>query len=247
MVWPRAGDRRLDDARSPRTISGHGHQISDRHHAGPVAGGARRRGFRVGADRAVRDARASTRSGSRPARSRRPAPEVMTTLAATAADGHAEIRAERHSCSRTGLCRRWRPRRWPTSTAVARALLPAVGVGVELPREFEASGVPFREPRTAHRRGDPGNLRTSGPRTRSPTRRVLQLLYRIRVHPEAVAEPAADLDRGKSEAAMPRTARWATGRMPSLITPEEARVGVARVQEWAHAEGREVPPTTSAR
>ena len=73
-------------------------------------------------------------------------------------------------------------------------LFPAVGVGVELPREFEASGVPFRE---------------RGRRTDEAIR-VIRLLWtqdevtfqgeffkldRIRVLPQPVADPAAHLDR----------------------------------------------------
>jgi len=74
-----------------------------------------------------------------------PVPEVMTTLAAVAA---------RTSRLKFGPSVIVLPYRTPVVAAKEMAtidwlsrgrLFPAVGVGVELPREFEASGVPFKE------------------------------------------------------------------------------------------------------
>src|SRR5262245_58725884 len=74
-----------------------------------------------------------------------PVPEVMTTLAAIAA-------RTRHLKFRPSVI--VLPYRTPVVAAKEIAtidwlsegrMLPAVGVGVELPREFEASGVAFRE------------------------------------------------------------------------------------------------------
>src|SRR4030095_10287989 len=74
-----------------------------------------------------------------------PVPEVMTTLAAVAA------RTEKLKFGPSVIVL---PYRTPLVAAKEMAtihwlsrgrLFPAVGVGVELPREFEASGVPFKE------------------------------------------------------------------------------------------------------
>ena len=169
-----------------------------------------------------------------------PVPEVMTTLAAMAA---------RTTTLKFGPSVIVLPYRTPVVAAKEMATLdwlshgrffPAVGVGVELPREFEASGVPFRE---------------RGRRTDEAIR-VIRLLWtedevtfqgeffkldRIRVFPKPWQQPPPIWIGGKSEAAQRRTARLGDGWMPSLITPDEMRHGVERVQELAHAEGRTVP------
>ena len=119
-------------------------------------------------------------------------------------------------------------------------LFPAVGVGVELPREFEASGVPFRE---------------RGRRTDEAIR-VIRLLWsesevtfagefyrldRVTIFPKPWQSPPPIWIGGKSEAAVRRAARLGDGWMPSFITPEEFQAGVERVSELARAERREVP------
>ena len=119
-------------------------------------------------------------------------------------------------------------------------LFPAVGVGVELPREFDASGVPFKE---------------RGRRTDEAIR-VMRLLWtqdevsyqgeffkldRITIFPKPWQNPPPIWIGGKSEAAQKRTARLGDGWIPSFITPEEFRVGVQKVQELAAAEKRQVP------
>ena len=126
-------------------------------------------------------------------------------------------------------------------------LFPAVGVGVELPREFDASGVPFKE---------------RGRRTDEAIR-VMRLLWtqdevsyqgeffkldRVTIFPKPWQNPPPIWIGGKSEAAQKRTARLGDGWIPSFITPEEFRVGV---QQGAGArrgrEARRCRRTTSAR
>ena len=118
-------------------------------------------------------------------------------------------------------------------------LFPAVGVGVELPREFEASGVPFRE---RGRRtdeaiqviGDAGAGRGDLPG------RVLQARPH-HVFPKPSGSPPPIWIGGKSEAAMKRTGRLGDGWMPSFITPEEIP-GRRRAGAGVGAEaGRDVP------
>ncbi len=169
-----------------------------------------------------------------------PVPEVMTTLAAIAA---------RTSRLKFGPSVVVLPYRTPVVAAKEMAtvdwlskgrLFPAVGVGVELPREFDASGVAFTE---------------RGQRTDEAIR-VIRLLWtqdevtfhgrfykldRISVFPKPWQSPPPIWIGGKSEAAMRRTARLGDGWIPSFITPEEMRPGVQKVQELAAAEGRQVP------
>jgi len=169
-----------------------------------------------------------------------PVPEVMTTLAAIAA---------RTTKLKFGPSVIVLPYRTPVVAAKEMAtidwlsrgrLFPAVGVGVELPREFEASGVPFKE---------------RGKRTDEAIR-VIRLLWtqdevnfqgefykldRVSVFPKPWQNPPPIWIGGKSEAAIKRTARLGDGWIPSFITPAEFRAGVERVQELAQAAGREVP------
>src|SRR5438034_2018367 len=169
-----------------------------------------------------------------------PVPEVMSSLAAIAA------RTEKLKFGASVLVL---PYRTPVVAAKEMAtidwlsrgrLFPAVGVGVELPREFDASGVPFKE---------------RGRRT-DETIKILRLLWtqdevsyqgeffkldRVTVFPKPWQQPPPIWIGGKSEAAQKRTGRLGDGWIPSFITPEEFRVGVQKVQEFAAAEKREVP------
>jgi probable F420-dependent oxidoreductase len=169
-----------------------------------------------------------------------PVPEVMTTLAAVAA------RTTRLKFGPSVVVLPYRnpvvvAREMATVDWLSRGrLFPAVGVGVELPREFEASGIPFRE---------------RGRRTDEAIR-VLRLLWtgdevsfqgefyrldRMTIFPKPWQAPPPIWVGGKSEAAVRRAARLGDGWIPSFITPEEFRVGVQRVQELARAEQRSVP------
>ena len=169
-----------------------------------------------------------------------PVPEVMTSLAAIAA------RTQKLKFGPSVLVL---PYRTPVVAAKEMAtvdwlsrgrLFPAVGVGVELPREFDASGVPFKE---------------RGRRTDEAIR-VLRLLWtqdevsyqgeffkldRVTIFPKPWQSPPPIWIGGKSEAAQKRTARLGDGWIPSFITPEEFRIGVQKVQELAAVEKRQVP------
>jgi probable F420-dependent oxidoreductase len=169
-----------------------------------------------------------------------PVPEVMTTLAAIAA---------RTSRLKFGPSVVVLPYRTPVVAAKEMAtvdwlsggrLFPAVGVGVELPREFDASGVPFAE---------------RGRRTDEAIR-VMRLLWtqdevtfqgdfykldRVSIFPKPWQTPPPIWIGGKSEAAMRRTARLGDGWIPSFITPDEMRAGIQKVHDLAAAAGREVP------
>jgi probable F420-dependent oxidoreductase len=169
-----------------------------------------------------------------------PVPEVMTTLAAIAA---------RTTRLKFGPSVVVLPYRTPVVAAKEMAtvdwlsqgrLFPAVGVGVELPREFEASGVPFAE---RGRRTDEAIhvLRLLWTQDEVTFHGHFYKLDRISVFPKPWQTPPPIWIGGKSEAAMRRTARLGDGWIPSLITGEQLRVGIQRVQELAAAQGRRVP------
>jgi probable F420-dependent oxidoreductase len=169
-----------------------------------------------------------------------PVPEVMTTLAAIAA---------RTTSLKFGPSVIVLPYRTPVVAAKEMAtvdwlsrgrLFPAVGVGVELPREFEASGVAFRE---RGRRTDEAIrvIRMLWTQDEVTFQGEFYKLDRISMLPKPWQSPPPIWIGGKSEAAQKRTARLGDGWMPSFITPDEFRTGVERVQELATAERREVP------
>jgi probable F420-dependent oxidoreductase len=169
-----------------------------------------------------------------------PVPEVMTTLAAVAA---------RTTALKFGPSVIVLPYRTPVVAAKEMAtidwlskgrLFPAVGVGVELPREFEASGVPFKE---RGRRTDEAIriIRLLWTQDEVSFQGEFYKLDRVTVFPKPWQTPPPIWIGGKSEAAIKRTARLGDGWIPSFITPAEFRAGVEQVQHLARTFGRQVP------
>ena len=169
-----------------------------------------------------------------------PVPEVMTTLAAIAA---------RTARLKFGPSVVVLPYRTPVVAAKEMAtvdwlsqgrLFPAVGVGVELPREFDASGVPFAE---RGRRTDEAIrvMRLLWTQNEVSFQGEFYKLDRVSIFPKPWQTPPPIWIGGKSEAAMRRTARLGDGWIPSLIAPDQLRAGVQKVQELAAAAGRQVP------
>lgn len=169
-----------------------------------------------------------------------PVPEVMTTLAAVAA---------RTTRLKFGPSVIVLPYRTPVVAARELAtidwfsrgrLFPAVGVGVELPREFEAAGVPFRE---RGRRTDEGIeiMRLLWTQDEVTYSGQFYRLDRISLFPKPWQHPPPIWIGGKSEAAARRAGRLGDGWIPSFITPEEFGAGMDRVRGAAHEAGRAVP------
>src|SRR5262245_4653937 len=170
----------------------------------------------------------------------RPVPEVMTTLAAVAA---------RTQVLKFGPSVIVLPYRTPVVAAKEMATLdwlsrgrffPAVGVGVELPREFDASGVPFKE---RGRRTDEAIhvIRRLWTEDEVSFQGEFYKLDRVTIFPKPWQSPPPIWIGGKSDAAIRRTARVGDGWIPSFITPEEFRVSADRLKELAAGAGREVP------
>jgi probable F420-dependent oxidoreductase len=119
-------------------------------------------------------------------------------------------------------------------------LLPAVGIGVEAEREFDAAGVPFRE---RGRRTDEAIriMRLCWEQDEVSFTGDFWTLDRVSVLPKPVQRPLPLWIGGRSEAAMRRAGRLGDGWIPSFITPPDLREGVERIQTFAHAAGREIP------
>lgn len=169
-----------------------------------------------------------------------PVPEPLTTLAAVAA------RTERLKFGPSVLVL---PYRTPVVAAKEMAtidylsggrLLPAVGVGVELPKEFEASGVPFKE---RGRRTDEAIdiIRRLWLEDEVTFRGEFYRLDRVTIFPKPAQKPPPIWIGGNSEAAMRRTGRLGDGWIPSFIAPHRFAPGVEEVQRHATAAGRQVP------
>ena len=169
-----------------------------------------------------------------------PVPEPLTTLAAVAA---------RTSRIKFGPSVLVLPFRTPVVVAKELAtidyisggrLLPAVGVGVELPREFDASGVPFKE---RGRRTDEAIaiIRRLWLEDEVTFQGEFYRLERVSVLPKPIQAPLPIWIGGKSEAAHRRAGRLGDGWIPSFIAPEELARGVEQVQRFAREARREVP------
>lgn len=118
--------------------------------------------------------------------------------------------------------------------------LPAVGIGVELEREFKAAGVPFRE---RGRRTDEtiAIMRRCWAEDEVTFAGEFWQLDRVTVLPRPRQQPFPLWIGGKSEAAMRRTGRLGDGWIPSFITPAELGVGVEKTLAFAAEAGREIP------
>ena len=119
-------------------------------------------------------------------------------------------------------------------------LLPAVGIGVESEREFDAVGVAFRE---RGRRTDEAIriMRLCWEGDEFSFAGEFWKLDRVRVLPKPVQRPLPLWVGGRSEAAMRRAGRLGNGWIPSFITPAQLRDGVERTQAFAREAGRDVP------
>jgi probable F420-dependent oxidoreductase len=169
-----------------------------------------------------------------------PVPEPMTALAAVAA---------RTTRLKFGPSVFVAPFRSPVVAAREIAMidylsdgrmLPAFGVGVESPREFDAAGVPYRE---RGRRTDEAILimRRCWGEDEVTLAGEFWRLDRVTVRPKPVQQPMPLWIGGSSEAAMRRAGRLGDGWIPSFVTPEQFRVGVEKTQSLAAEAGREVP------
>ena len=169
-----------------------------------------------------------------------PVPEPMVTIAAVAA---------RTSRLKFGPSVFITPFRSPALLAREIAMidylsggrmLPAFGIGVDQPREFEAAGVPFKE---RGRRTDEAIaiMRRLWAEDEVTFAGEFWKLDRITVLPRPVQQPMPLWIGGNSEAAMRRAGRLGDGWIPSFIPPDRFRAGVERTHTFAAEAGRTVP------
>jgi probable F420-dependent oxidoreductase len=116
-----------------------------------------------------------------------------------------------------------------------------VGVGGEYPKEFEACGVPVKErgARTNEslevmtRLWTEDDVVFEGPFTRIPG---------VSLDPKPVQKPHPPIwISGRSEAAMRRCARFGSGWLPYMYTPEKLRESLTTIGRFAATEDRDVP------
>jgi probable F420-dependent oxidoreductase len=119
-------------------------------------------------------------------------------------------------------------------------MLPAVGIGAESPREFQAVGVPYPE---RGRRTDEAIriMRLCWEEDAVTFAGEFWTLDRVAVLPKPVQRPFPLWIGGRSEAAMRRAGRLGDGWIPSFITPAALGVGVEKTQAFAGKVGRTVP------
>ncbi len=112
-----------------------------------------------------------------------------------------------------------------------------VGVGGEMPREFEACGVPLRE---------------RGPRTNEALAVIRRLwteqkvsfegrfntLHDVSIEPAPLQRPLPIWISGRKDAAMKRAARYGDGWMPYMYTPEMLHASIEKITQWSTAAGR---------
>ena len=169
-----------------------------------------------------------------------PVPEPMTTMAAVAA---------RTSRLKFGPSVFITPFRSPALLAREIAMidylsggrkLPAFGIGVDQPREFEAAGVPFKE---RGRRTDEAIaiMRRLWAEDEVTYAGEFWKLDRITVLPRPVQQPMPVWIGGNSEAAMRRAGRLGDGWIPSFIPPDRFRTGVELTHNFAVQAGRSIP------
>ena len=119
-------------------------------------------------------------------------------------------------------------------------MLPAVGLGTDNPREYEACGVSMKEraPRTdeaitlMRRLWLEDNVTFQG-RFYQTTEATVQ--------PKPVQKPPPIWIGGRTEAAFRRVGRLGDGWLTSVLSPEEVGHGIRRIREHAAGAGRTVP------
>lgn len=114
-----------------------------------------------------------------------------------------------------------------------------IGVGGEMPREFEACGVPVRE------RGARTNEALQVIRRLLSEKQVtfegrFNTLHEVSIDPPPRQQPLPIWISGRQDAAMKRTARYGDGWMPYMFTPEMLSASITKIRAWTVDAGRPV-------
>lgn len=112
-----------------------------------------------------------------------------------------------------------------------------IGVGGEMPREFEACGVPVAERGARVNEALPIVRRLLAGETVDFEGRF-NTLHGVRLQPRAVQQPLPIWVSGRKDAAMRRAARYGDGWMPYMYTPEMLADSLVKIRGWAIEAGR---------
>lgn len=112
-----------------------------------------------------------------------------------------------------------------------------IGVGGEMPREFEACGVRVSERGARVDEALPLIRRLLAGETIDFEGRF-NTLHDVRLQPRAVQQPLPIWVSGRKDAAMRRAARHGDGWMPYMYTPEMLAESIAKVRAWSVEAGR---------
>ncbi len=113
-----------------------------------------------------------------------------------------------------------------------------IGIGGEMPREFEACGVPVGERGARVNEALPLLRRLLAGETVDHAGRF-NTLNGVRLQPAAVQQPLPIWVSGRKEAALRRAAHHADGWMPYMYTPAMLAESIARIRELCAAAGRQ--------
>lgn len=112
-----------------------------------------------------------------------------------------------------------------------------VGVGGEMPREFEACGVPL------HERGARTNealeiIRRLWSEEKVTFEGRFNTLHEVSIDPRPRQSPLPIWVSGRKDAAMKRAARHGDGWMPYMYTPDMLSESIAKIRTWSIDAGR---------
>ena len=112
-----------------------------------------------------------------------------------------------------------------------------IGIGGEMPREFEACGVPVTERGARVNEALPLIRRLLAGETVSAEGRF-NTLHDVRLQPRAVQQPLPIWVSGRKDAAMRRAARYGDGWMPYMYTPDMLADSLTKIRAWSIEAGR---------
>lgn len=112
-----------------------------------------------------------------------------------------------------------------------------IGVGGEMPREFEACGVPLAERGARVNEALPLIRRLLAGETVDFAGRF-NTLHGVLLQPRAVQQPLPIWVSGRKDAAMRRAARYGDGWMPYMYTPEMLADSITKIRNWSEDAGR---------
>ncbi|MFN0090244.1 MAG: LLM class flavin-dependent oxidoreductase [Acidimicrobiales bacterium] len=112
-----------------------------------------------------------------------------------------------------------------------------IGVGGEMPREFEACGVPVNE-RGARTNEALALIKRLWSEDKVSFSGRFNTLNDVSIDPKPIQQPLPIWVSGRKDAAIRRAARYAEGWMPYMYTPEMLSSSIEKIRVWAAEAGR---------